>query len=179
MVMSERLDEIVGPLNQKAIEKEADRALDYARVKLKKAIKRLFEYEVVRVQKLIEEPSRFSGREWERVITDIEWTAKRFADLAERMKEARPLTRITDDEPREVMLRPGGGKAKLTAGDVNRIKVLINEGKFSLEQIAELFDISPQQVSMIKNERSWPEIEPRINGRLDRYGANGKLKRRL
>ena len=93
------------------------------------------------------------------------------------MKEARPLTRITDDEPSEVMLRPGGGKAKLIAADVSRIKVLINEGKFSLEQIAELFDISPQQVSMIKNERSWPEIEPRINARLDRYGANGKLRR--
>ena len=89
--ISERLDEIVGPLNQKAIEKEADRELDYARAKLKKAIERIFEYEVSRVQKLIEEPSKYSGREWERVITDIEWTGKEICRLGrtnERSKAA-------------------------------------------------------------------------------------------
>ena len=92
--------------------------------------------------------------------------------LVEQMEEARPLTRIDDTDPKEAVLRPGGGKPKLTTGEVSQIKTLINAGELSLEQIAERFGVSPAQVSAIKNERSWPEVEPRINSRLDRYEAS-------
>ena len=93
------------------------------------------------------------------------------------MEEARPLTRITDDEPKEVVLRRGSGKHKLSRADISQIKTLINAGELSLDEIAARFDVSPAQVSAIKNERSWPEVEPRINGRLDRYER--KMVRRM
>ena len=124
------------------------------------------------------EPARYSVREWEKVITDIEWIARRFADLAERMKEVRPLTRIDDTDPKEVVLKPGGGKRKLSTAEVSEIKTLVNAGELSLEEIAEQFGVSPAQVSAIKNERSRAEVTPRIKGRLDRYNG-GKMKRRF
>jgi hypothetical protein len=104
------VDEILGPLMQKASERDADLKLEYARARLRKAIGQLFEYEVARIQQLIAEPGRYSVKEWEKVMTDIEWIARRFMDLREQMEEARPLTRITDDEPKEVVLRRGSGK---------------------------------------------------------------------
>jgi hypothetical protein len=160
----ELLAEVIGPLLQKG----ADRTFDYARVRFKKAVEKLFEFEVARLERFIAEPSKFSTKEWERVRTDIEWTARRFMALVERMEE-RPLTRITDAEPKEVHLRRGTGKHKLSRADISEIKTLINAGELSLEEIAERFEVSPAQVSAIKNERCWPEVEPRINRRLDRY----------
>lgn len=174
------LAKLLGPLAHKAKEQEEDLALDYARVRLKKAIDRVFEIEVARIEQLIAEPARYSVKEWERVMTDIEWIARRFTALMARMEDARPLTRIDDTEPKEAVLKPGGGKPKLSTGEVSQIKTLINAGELSLEEIAAKFDVSPAQVSAIKNERSWPEVEPRIRGRLDRYEANRvKIKRRI
>jgi hypothetical protein len=174
------LDEILGPLMQKASERDADLKLDYARARLKKAIEQVFKDEVARIQQLIAEPGRYSVKEWEKVMSDIEWTARRFMSLREQMEEARPLTRIDDTDPKEAVLRVGGGKPKLSTGEVSQIKTLINAGELSLEEIAAKFDVSPAQVSAIKNERSWPEVEPRISSRLDRYEANrAKFKRRV
>jgi hypothetical protein len=68
----------------------------------------------------------------------------------------------------------------LSRADISQIKTLINAGELSLDEIAAKFDVSPAQVSAIKNERSWPEVAPRINSRLDRYEANrAKFKRRV
>lgn len=174
--MSELLAEMVRPFKPIADMRAADNELDYARARLKKTIEHVFETDVARVEQLIAEPARYSVKEWERVMTDIEWIARRFMGLMERMAEARPLTIIDDKEPKEVVLRPGGGKRKLSTGEVSEIKTLINAGELSLEEIASKFEVSPAQVSAIKNERSWPLVKPRINGRLDRYG---RMRRRF
>jgi hypothetical protein len=172
--------ELVGPLAQKAKEQEADNELDYARARLRKATDRVCDFEAARLQQLIAEPKRYSVRQWERVMTDVEWIARRFTALRERMEEARPLTRIDGTEPKEAVLRRGSGKHKLSRAEISEIKTLINAGELSLEEIAAKFDVSPAQVSAIKNERSWPEVEPRIRGRLDRYEASRvKIKRRI
>jgi hypothetical protein len=92
--------ELLGPLIKKVSKQSADNELEYARAKLKKAIERLFEYEVARIGQLIEEPARYSVKEWERVMTEFECIARRFLGLRERMEEARPLTMIDDTEPK-------------------------------------------------------------------------------
>ena len=150
----------------------ADNELDYARARFKRTVKRLFEREVARIVKLIEEAGRYSVRQWEKVRTDLEWIARRFTNLVEQMEQARPLTRIDDTPVKDAVLKPGGGKPKLTESEVGQIKTLVNAGELSLEEIAARFDVSAAQVSAIKNERAWPEVEPRISGRLDRYEAN-------
>jgi hypothetical protein len=147
-------------------------------------IERLFEYEVARIVKLIEQPGRYSIREWEKVRTYFEWTARRFSNLVEQMEQARPLTRIDDTDP-ESNAEAGvaaqnnnkGGRRKLIESQVSQIKSLVNAGELSLEEIAKQFDVSPAEISGIKNERYWPLVEPRIVGRLDRYQT--KLKRRM
>jgi hypothetical protein len=90
------LADFVKRVKPQADRKDADNQLAYARGRLKKVIGRIFENEVGRLQELIAEPERYSAREWERVITDLEWTARRFLKVGERMDEARPLTMIDD-----------------------------------------------------------------------------------
>jgi len=50
---------------------------------------------------LIEEPERYSSKQWEKTITDFQWTARRIACVAETMEGLRPLVRVDDpvDEP--------------------------------------------------------------------------------
>jgi hypothetical protein len=79
-----------------ADKKDADNQLAYARGRLKKVIGRIFENEIEKLKELIAEPNRYSTKEWEKVITDLEWTARRFLNVAERMEQVRPLTRIDD-----------------------------------------------------------------------------------
>jgi hypothetical protein len=171
--MSEEwLADFIKQLGPEALMRAADNELDYARVRFKRSVERLFEREVARIAKLIEEPGRYSVREWEKVRTYFEWIARRFTNLVERMEEARPLTTIDDTPVKDAVLKPGGGKPKLTESEVSQIKTLINERELSLEEIAAQFKVSAAEISAIKNERVWPEVEPRIVGRLDRYEAN-------
>ena len=95
----------------------------------------------------------------------------------DQMEQARPLTTIDDTPVKDVVLKPGGGKPKLTESQVSQIKTLVNAGELSLEEIAKQFGVSPAEISGIKNERYWPLVEPRISGRLNRYQT--KLKRRM
>jgi hypothetical protein len=172
MSEEEWLADFIEQVGPEAKRRAADNELDYARARFKRSVERLFEREVARIAKLIEEPSRYSTREWEKVRTYFEWIARRFTNLVEQMEQARPLTTIDDTPVKDAVLKPGGGKPKLTESEVSQIKTLINERKLSLEEIAAQFKLSPAEVSAIKNERTWPEVEPRIVGRLDRYEAN-------
>jgi len=173
MSEEEWLADFIKQVGPEALMRAADNELDYARARFKRSVERLFEREVARIVKLIEEPSRYSVREWEKVRTYFEWIARRFANLVEQMEQARPLTTIDDTPVKDAVLKPGGGKPKLTESEVSHIKTLVNAGELSLERIAKQFDVSPAEISGIKNERYWPLVEPRINGRLDRYEAKG------
>ena len=173
----ESLAEFIKRVKPRADRRAADNELDYARARFKRVVERLFEYEVARIVKLIEEPGRYSVREWEKVRTNLERTAKRFMNLVEQMEQARPLTTIDDTPAKDAVLKPGGGKPKLTVIEVSQIKSLVNAGELSLEEIAKQFCVTPAEISGIKNERYWPLVEPRIVGRLDRYQT--KLKRRM
>jgi len=84
--------------------KEADNAISYARMRFKKVMERIFENEVAKVKAVIAEPARFSGKEWEKLITEFQWASRRLACVAETMVELRPLVRIDDaeDEPARV-----------------------------------------------------------------------------
>jgi hypothetical protein len=178
------LAEILEPLMEEVARRAADNELDSARARFKKVIERLFEYEVARIVKLIEEPGRYSVREWEKVRTYFEWIARRFANLVQRMEEARPLTKIDDTDPESnaeaavaAQSNNKGGRRKLIESQVSQIKSLVNAGELGLEEIAKQFCVTPAEISGIKNERYWPLVEPRIVGRLDRYQT--KLKRRM
>jgi hypothetical protein len=177
MSEEEWLADFIKQVGPEAKRRAADNELDYARARFKRSVERLFEREVARIVKLIEEPSRYSTREWEKVRTYFEWIARRFTNLVEQMEQARPLTTIDDTPVKDAVLKPGGGKPKLTESEVSQIKTLVNAGELSLEEIAKQFDVSPAEISGIKNERYWPLVEPRIVGRLDRYQT--KLKRRM
>ena len=190
--MSERqqsaVDEITKELKRKGERRQADNELDYARDRFKKTIKRLFEYEIARIEKLIEKPNRYSVREWEKVRTDLEWIARRFMNLVERMEEVRPLTKIDDTSKAEAEGEDAvpakshgkGGRRKLIESQVSQIKSLVNAGELGLEEIAARFDISPAEVSGIKNERFWDWVEPRIRDRLNRYETKiNKIERRF
>ena len=177
MSEEEWLADFIKQVGPQALRRAADNELDYARARFKRSVERLFEREVARIVKLIEEPGRYSVREWEKVRTNLEWTAKRFMNLVEQMEQARPLTTIDDTPVKDAVLKPGGGKPKLTESEVSQIKTLVNAGELSFEEIAKQFDVSPAEISGIKNERYWPLVEPRIVGRLDRYQT--KLKRRM
>ena len=168
----EWLAEFIKRVGPQARMRAADNELDYARARFKRSVERLFEREVARIVKLIEEPGRYSVWEWEKVRTYFEWIARKFANLVEQMEQARPTT-IDDTPVKDAVLKPGGGKPKLTESEVSQIKTLINERKLSLEEIAAQFKLSPAEVSAIKNERVWPEVVPRIVGRLDRHEAKG------
>jgi predicted transcriptional regulator len=174
MSEEEWLADFIKQVGPEALRRAADNELDYARARFKRSVERLFEREVARIAKLIEEPGRYSVKEWEKVRTYFEWIARRFKNLVEQMEQARPLTTIDDTPVKDAVLKPGGGKPKLTESEVSHIKTLVNERKLSLEEIAAQFNISPAEVSAIKNERTWPEVEPRIVGRLDRYEAKGE-----
>jgi len=177
MSEEEWLADFIKQVGPEALMRAADNELDYARARFKRSVERLFEREVARIVKLIEEPGRYSVREWEKVRTYFEWIARRFTNLVEQMEQARPLTTIDDTPVKDAVLKPGGGKPKLTESEVSQIKALVNAGELSLEEIAKQFDVSPAEISGIKNERYWPLVEPRIVGRLDRYQT--KLKRRM
>src|SRR6516165_8184168 len=73
----ESLAEFIKRVKPRADRRAADNELDYARARFKRVIERLFEYEVARIVKLIEEPGRYSVREWEKVRTYFEWIARR------------------------------------------------------------------------------------------------------
>ena len=169
----EWLADFIKEVGPEALMRAADNELDYARVRFKRSVERLFEREVARIAKLIEEPGRYSVREWEKVRTYFEWIARKFANLVEQMEQARPLTTIDDTPVKDAVLKPGGGKPKLTVSEVSQIKTLVNAGELRLEEIAAQFKLSPAEVSAIKNERVWPEVVPRIVGRLDRHEAKG------
>ena len=85
----------------------ADNTLNFARTRFKKVMTRAFENEVAKVMALIKEPDRFSGKEWEKLITDFQWAGRRLACVAETMEELRPLVRIDDaeDEPARVTVK--------------------------------------------------------------------------
>jgi hypothetical protein len=94
----------VDPQHKKQV---ADNAINFARMRFKKVMERIFENEVAKVKALIQEPARCSGKEWEKLMTDFEWAARRLACVAETMEELRPLVRIDDaeDEPARVTVR--------------------------------------------------------------------------
>jgi len=181
------LAEILAPLMEEVARRQADNELNSAWTRFKKVTGRLFEYEIARIEQLIEQPNRYSVKEWEKVRTGFEWTARKFTNLVERMEEARPLTKI--DDTHEVKVKGNaedvvteqsnnkGGRRKLTESQVSQIKSLVNAGELSLEEIAKQFGVSPAEISGIKNERYWPLVEPRIVGRLDRYQT--KLESRM
>jgi len=180
----ESLADFIKRVKPQADRRAADNELDYARARFKRVIERLFEYEVARIVKLIEEPARYSVKEWEKVRTDLEWIARRFSNLVQRMEEARPLTKIDDAksnvEDAVAAKSNNKGRRKLTESQVSQIKSLVNAGELGLEKIAAQFGVSPAEISGIKNERYWPLVEPRISGRLNRYEANvTKIKRRI
>jgi hypothetical protein len=164
--------EFIKSVGPEAKRRAADNELDYARARFKRSVERLFEREVAKIVKLIDEPSRYSVREWEKVRTYFEWIARKFANLVEQMEQARPLTIVDDTPAKDAVLKPGGGKPKLTESEVSQIKTLVNAAELRLEEIAKQFDVSPAEISGIKNERYWPLVEPRIVGRLDRYRPN-------
>ena len=177
------LAEVLRPLMEEVARRQADHELNSAWARFKKVTGRLFEYEIARIEQLIEQPDRYSVKEWEKVRTGFEWTARKFTNLVERMEEARPLTKIDDTHEVEVegnaedvvaeKSSNKAGRRKLTESQVSQIKTLVNAGELSLEEIAKQFGVSPAEISGIKNERYWPLVEPRINGRLDRYEAKG------
>jgi hypothetical protein len=184
MSEEEWLADFIKQVGPEALMRAADNELDYARARFKRSVERLFEREVARIAKLIEEPGRYSVREWEKVRTYFEWIARRFTNLVQRMEEARPLTKIDDTDPESnaeaavaAQSNDKGGRRKLIESQVSQIKTLVNAGELSLEEIAKQFCVTPAEISGIKNERYWPLVEPRIVGRLDRYQT--KLKRRM
>ena len=77
MSEEEWLADFIKQLGPEALMRAADNELDYARVRFKRSVERLFEREVARIAKLIEEPGRYSVREWEKVRTYFEWIARR------------------------------------------------------------------------------------------------------
>ena len=91
-----QLADFIKKFGPQAQRRAADQALDRARGRLKKGINRLFENEIGKLRELTAEPDRYSVKEWEKVITDLEWIARRFLGVAERMEETRPLTVIDD-----------------------------------------------------------------------------------
>jgi hypothetical protein len=88
----------------KAQRKAANQELDRARGRLKTVINRAFENEIGKLKELIQEPDRYSVKEWEKVITDLEWTARRFLGVAERMEDLRPLVMV-DNTPKDEAAR--------------------------------------------------------------------------
>ena len=66
MSEEEWLAEFIKRVGPEAKRRAADNELDYARARFKRSVERLFEREVARIAKLIEEPGRYSVREWER-----------------------------------------------------------------------------------------------------------------
>ena len=82
----------------------ADNELRYARTRFKKVMERIFENEVAKLMTLIKEPRRYSTKEWEKLITDFQWMARRLACVAKTMEQQRPLVRVDDtvDEPARI-----------------------------------------------------------------------------
>jgi hypothetical protein len=164
---NEYLTGLVNQLKPLADQREANNKLRSARERFKKVIERLLTTEVERITILAEEAERYSAREWDKLISEIEWAAKRLTEVADRMKELRPLTEIDDPPADKIEIEKQRRRTgKLSGNEISEIKRLINGGERSLDEIAAEFDISPGQVSAIKNERVWPLVEPRIAGRV-------------
>lgn len=49
--------------------------------------------------------------------------------------------------------------AKLTNDKAREIKVLIKENKLNLREIAKIYNVSPECISAIKNNRTWINIQ--------------------
>jgi transcriptional regulator of heat shock response len=99
----EFLTELVNQLKPQIEQKEADKELDKARARLRKAIDRLFANEIAQIEALIAEPNRYSVKGWENLVIEAKWNLSRLRTVVERIEEVRPLIKIEDKEPTRLM----------------------------------------------------------------------------
>jgi hypothetical protein len=90
------LAEIVEQIKPQAEQAERRFALQSALAKLGGLGKH-----IATIKALIENPEYYSDKQWEKVLTSLEWLARRLTDVVERMEELRPLAMIDDPAGRE------------------------------------------------------------------------------